>query len=69
MSFEPFPGVKLRGPPVPDDPSSLMHICTGPSCTFYAWWRENPIELGWEIKGCWSPKKLVLMAQHSVEWI
>ena len=24
-----------------------MHNCTGPSCTFCAWWRENPIELGW----------------------
>ena len=48
MSFEPFPGVRIRGPPVPDDPSSLMHKCTGPSCTFCAWRRENPIELGWE---------------------
>jgi hypothetical protein len=48
MSFEPFPGVRLRGPPVPDDLSSLMHSCSGPSCTFCAWRRENPIELGWE---------------------
>ena len=48
MSFEPFPGVRLRGPPVSDDPSSLMHNCTGPSCTFCTWRRENPIELGWK---------------------
>ena len=48
MSFEPFPGVRLRGPPVPDDLSGLMHSCTGPNCTFCTWRRENPIELGWE---------------------
>ena len=47
MRFEPFPGMRLCGP-VPDDPSSLMHNCTGPSYTFCAWRRENPIELGWE---------------------
>ena len=48
MSFEPFPGVRLHGPPVPDDLSGLMHSCTGPNCTFCTWRRENPIELGWE---------------------
>ena len=49
--FEPFSGagVKLRGPPVPDgDLSSLMHSCAGPDCTFCAWRKDNPIELGWE---------------------
>ena len=48
MSFEPFPGVRLHGPPVPDDLSGLMHSCTGPNCTFCTWRRENPIELEWE---------------------
>ena len=48
MSFEPFPGVRLHGPPVPDDLSGLMHSCTGPNCTFCTWRRKNPIELGWE---------------------
>ena len=48
MSFEPFPEVRLRGPPVPDDLSNLMHSCTGHTCTFCAWRRENLMELGWE---------------------
>ena len=48
MSFEPFPGARLCGPPVPDDLSGLMHSCIGPNCTFCTWRRENPIELGWE---------------------
>ena len=48
MSFEPFPGVRLHGPAVPDDLSRLMHSCAGPNCTFCAWRKENPIELGWE---------------------
>ena len=48
MSFDPFPGVRLRGPLVPDDLSGLMHSFTGPNCTFCTWRRENPIELGWE---------------------
>lgn len=48
MSFEPFPGVKLCGPSVPDDLSGLMHSCAGPNCTFCTWRRENLIELGWE---------------------
>ena len=48
--MSPFLGeVKLRGPPVPDgDLSSLMHSCAGPDCTFCAWRKDNPIELGWE---------------------
>ena len=25
-----------------------MHSCAGPNCTFCAWRKENPIELGWE---------------------
>ena len=47
-SFEAYPGVLLRGKPVPDDPSRLMHKCTGPDCSFCAWRKDNPIELGWE---------------------
>ena len=43
-----IPEVKLRDPPVPDDLSSLMHSCTGSNCTFCAWRKENPIQLGWE---------------------
>ena len=45
MSFESFPGVRLCGPPVPDNLSGLIHSCTGPNCTFCTWRRENPIEL------------------------
>ena len=47
-SHEAYPGVLLCGQPVPDDPSGLMHECTGSDCSFCAWRKDNPIELGWE---------------------
>ena len=48
MSFEPLPGARQHGLPVPNDLSGLMHSCTEPDCTFCAWRKENPIELWWE---------------------
>ena len=48
MSFEAIPGYYLRGQPVPDDLTPLMHRCSGTSCSFCAWRRNNPLELGWE---------------------
>lgn len=47
-SFEVYPGVRLAGQPVPDDLSTLMHQCSGSECSFCAWRKDNPIELGWE---------------------
>ena len=47
-NFETVPGFNLCGPPVPRDLSSLMHRCGGPDCSFCAWRRQNPIDLGLE---------------------
>ena len=47
-SFEAYPGIWLRGQPVPNDLSTLMHDCSGTECSFCSWRRDNPIELGWE---------------------
>ena len=47
-SFEALRGNWLRGQPVPNDLTTLMHDCTGSDCTFCAWRKENPINLGWE---------------------
>ena len=41
-------GYPIRGPPVPEDMSKLMHKCSGPTCSFCLMRKDNPIELGWE---------------------
>jgi len=33
---------------VPSNVSKLYHSCSGESCKFCEWRRQNPISLGWE---------------------
>ena len=47
-SFEAYPEIRLSGQPVPDHLNTLMHDCSGSECSFCAWRRDYPIELGWE---------------------
>jgi len=33
---------------IPSDVRKLYHSCSGKSCKFCEWRRQNPISLGWE---------------------
>ena len=50
MSFEPFPGVRLGGSPVPDKSKQFMVWVWVwiPSYSFCTWRKEDLIELGWK---------------------